>query len=155
MLTTLTIATGLPVAVLGLWLLAETVRSGRSRWWLALALPVLLAWPVGTYVYGSRLLGYATPDEIRGEFALIHAFADEQQHAVYALVRINGGEPRLYKITSGYERARKTFAAAQVQVGKGVPMTGKMRRAGIADDGEFVFYVLPPSGLPDKNAPTP
>lgn len=146
----LTLLAGIPVAVLGLWLLAETVRSGRSRWWLALALPVLLAWPIGTYAYGSRLLGYATPDELAGEFALIHAFADEQQQAVYALVRVGTAEPRLFKITSGYEKARKAFAAAQVQVGKGVPIAGKMRRAGIADEGDFVLYVLPPSGVPDK-----
>ena len=84
-------------------------------------------------------------------FRSIHAYADEQHKAVYALVRAKGEkDPRLYVITKDFEQARKAFAAAQTSVAKGLPVAGRQLRAGLQDQGAFVFYQLPPAGVPSK-----
>jgi len=146
---TLTILAGLLVAVIGGWMLVE-IQQGRRARWLALALPVLLAWPIGLHAYGSRLLGYATAEPLTDEFELIASYADEQAHVVYATVRLKGEQaPRLYAVTGEFESQRKSFASAQAQIGKGMPMRGQ-KRQGLRDDGEYVFYELPPSGVPEK-----
>ena len=147
----LTIFAGLLVAVVGAWLLVETHRAGRNSRWLALVIPGLIAWPVAIQFYGASLLGYATADELGDEFVLIHAYADEQHKAVYALVRAKGeADPRLYVITKDYEQARKAFAQAQTSVAKGVPVAGRQLRAGLDDAGAFLFYQLPSAGIPSK-----
>lgn len=148
----LTILAGLLVALLGAWLLVETHRAGRRSWWLALAIPALMAWPVAIHLYGATLLGYATAEPLGDAFVLVHAYADEQRKAVYALVRAKGeSAPRLYIVTGNYEQARKAFGAAETAVAKGLPIAGKQLRAGLGDEGAFVFYQLPPAGLPQKN----
>lgn len=142
----LTILTGIPAVVIGAWLLIET--ASRNRFWLALAIPVLVAWPIGSYAYSASFLGYATEDQLSGEFQLISSFADDESKAVFALVRIQGQAPRLYKVTASYEQNRKKFAEAQAQADKGVPMVG---RRGVKSEGDFVFYRLPPQNLPSKD----
>lgn len=142
----LTILTGIPAVVIGAWLLIET--AGRNRLWLALAIPVLVAWPIGSYAYSASFLGYATEDQLSGEFQLISSFSDDEAKAVFALVRPPGKAPRLYKIQGAYEQNRKKFAEAQAQADKGVPMAG---RRGVGSEGDFIFYQLPPANLPPKD----
>jgi len=153
-MTGLTILAGLLVAVVGCWLIVESHRSHQARQWLFGAIPVLLAWPVAIHFYGSSLLGYATPDQLGNGFILLHAFADDKRQAVFATVRLKGEEePRLYVVTSNFDKARKAFAQAQLQVDKGLPVVGDLRQGAQKDDGVFVFYNLPPAGLPEKDGP--
>lgn len=147
----LTIFAGLLVAIVGAWLLVELHRSGRGTRWLVLVIPLLMAWPIAIHFYGTSLLGYATAEGLDDEFVLIHAYADDQHKAVYALVRTKDEtDPRLYIITKDYEQARKAFAQAQTAVAKGVPIAGRQLRAGLGDAGAFLFYQLPPAGVPTK-----
>lgn len=147
----LTLVSGLLVAIVGGWLLVEAIRQGRRRIWLALAIPFLLAWPLGLYAYGNGLLGYATASALTGDFNLVSSFANEQEKAIYALVIPKGTtRPRLYIITDNYEKNRKTFGSAQARADKGMPMAGHKPGVGEGDEGAFVFYALPPQGVPLK-----
>ena len=143
---------GIPTIILAIWLLTEMARSGRARLWLALAIPCLLAWPIGLYAYSSTFLGYPTTARIDREFTLISSFADDKRQSVFALVRLQGDPlPRLYEITGSYEKNKKGFGQAQANADKGVQMAGRPKRTGIQDDGEMVLYQLPPSGVPAKD----
>lgn len=143
----LTIFAGLLVAVVGAWLLVET---GSRKWWLWLAIPTLVAWPVTIYEYGSSLLGYATDAPLPAEFQLVSSYADEKRKTVFALVKPKGDDvARFYAVTGDFESNRKSFAKAQGDVAKGVPTAGRSR-PGQSSEGEFVFYRLPPVGLPEK-----
>lgn len=143
----LTITAGLLVAVISCWLLTERSRYPRLIW---CAVPVLLAWPVCIFWYGGTLLGYATYDHLPDDFQLVSSYADESRKAIFATVRLKGEtEPRLYAVTGDFEANRKSFAKAQGDVGKGLPIAGKSR-PGVSEGGEFQFYVLPPAGIPDK-----
>jgi len=139
----LTILAGLLVALVGSWLLVETHRAGRTTHWLTLVIPTLFAWPLAIQIYGSSPLSE--------DFTLLHAYADEAHRTVYALVQAKGeSDPRLYVITRNYEDARKAFAAAQIAVAKGLPVAGRQLRNGLNDEGSFVFYQLPRTGVPEK-----
>lgn len=144
----LTILAGLLVAVVGVWLIVESARIRNVLW---LVIPALLAWPCAIHFYGASLLGYATADRLPDDFVLISSYADESHKAIFATVRLKDEtEPRLYAVTGDFEANRKSFAKAQGDVGKGLPIAGKQKRTGLQNDGEFVFYRLPPAGLPDK-----
>jgi len=150
--TYIALLAGIPALILGFWQLTETVRSGRSRFWLAIAIPVLLAWPVGLWWYSSSFLGYPTAERIDQEFTLISSFADGKRQSVFALIRLQGDPlPRLYEITGSYEKNKKGFGQAQANADRGIQMAGRPKRTGIQDDGDFVLYQLPPQGLPAKD----
>lgn len=143
----LSLFAGLLVAVIGGWLLTERSRYPRLIW---CAVPMLLAWPIGIYWYGGTLLGYATDAPLPAEFQLVSSYADEKRKIIFALVKPKGEETaRFYAVTGDFEANRKSFAKAQGDVAKGVPVAGKSR-PGLQNGGAFVFYQLPPAGLPDK-----
>ena len=146
---TLTILAGIVVMIIGGWLIVERTRFGRLAWF---AIPILLAWPLATYVYGSSTLGYPTVDAPPDGFALVSVIDDPAHRSLYILVRLPGDvTPRLYSIEAT-EANRKAFAGAQSQIAKGVPVAVKRKlRNGLIDDGDYVFYQLPPSGLPSKD----
>lgn len=135
---TLTIIATLAVLAPLTWLLVETSR----RRLLLLAIPLLLAAPIGFYAYGTTLLGYAATASLPAEWALVHASVEGD--AVYVLLREPGREPRLHVIHGATQEQRRKAGQAQAAVGKGLPVRG--RRGSTESDGDFVFYVLPPAG---------
>lgn len=135
---TLTIIATLAVLAPLTWLLVETSR----RKLLLLAIPALLAAPIGFYAYGTTLLGYAVHDALPEEWTLVHAAVEGD--TVYVLLREPGREPRLHVIHGATQEQRKAAGQAQAAAGKGVPVRG--RRGSSENEGDFVFYVLPPSG---------
>ena len=146
-MTTLTILITLAVAVPTLWLLVQTGAKAR---WLAIAIPLLLAAPIGLYAYGTSLLGYAVATSPTGQWELLYARVDDANRQVLALVQPPAGEPRLYTMTRNFEQKRRQFGQAQARVASGVAVGG---RPGSGDaDGEFVLYDLPPAGLPQKDS---
>ena len=62
--TALALFGGIPSVAMGAFLLTEALRDGRRRLWLALAIPVLFAWPFAVWGLGSSLLGYATDNAL-------------------------------------------------------------------------------------------
>lgn len=149
----LALISGLVVVTIGALLVTEALRDGRRRLLLALAIPVLMAWPFAIYGLGNRLLGYAADSALPDAFVLVHAYADDQEKLVYALVRTAGEkEPRLYKVSGNFDKNRKAFAKAQVDLNSGKPMSGR-HAAENGDDGvgTYVFYVTPPANLPPKD----
>ena len=137
---TLTVAATLAVLAPLAWLLIESTR----RRWLVWAVPILVALPLGFYSYGTTLLGYAVAGLPSGEVEVIYAAADEANRQVHVLIATPTG-PRLH---SGplTEESRKQAGAAQAALEKGLPVKG--RAGGDSNDGEFVFYVLPPMAQP-------
>lgn len=156
---TLTILSGSLTVAIALWLLAMRLDP-RFRLYLALFIPLAVAWPFGVYQYGSSLLGYAVEASLPHGFRLVYAYADDKAQTIYALL-VTPGEiaPRLYAITANYEKNKKQFAQAQAASGRGVPMSGTPKKGakpgqakatGMSDDGDFIFYQLPPTGVPNK-----
>lgn len=146
----LALLAGLPIVVMAAWLLIERYRSGTADTWIAISIMVLVTWPVLVYQFGQTLTGYATDAPLPAEFQLVSSYADEKRKVVFALVKPKGEDiARFYAVTGDFEQNRKSFAKAQGDVGKGVPTAGKSR-PGLSSEGEFVFYQLPPQGLPDK-----
>ncbi|OIN06102.1 hypothetical protein BFS86_19550 [Shewanella algae] len=158
---TLTILSGVLTSSLALWLLVLRVDP-RYRLYLAVFIPLAFAWPFAVYQYGGSLLGYSIAARIPADFRLVFAYADDKIHTVYALIVEPGASvPRLYAITDNYEQNKKQFAQAQAAKGRGIPVSGtpkkgakpgKAKVAGVGDDGDFIFYQLPPTGVPDKDA---
>ncbi|WP_089177227.1 hypothetical protein [Bosea sp. AS-1] len=134
----LTVAATLAVLAPLAWLLVETSR----RRWLFVAVPVLVALPLAFYAYGSSLLGYAVQTAPAGEFDVVHASVDQDN--VLLLVRTPTGT-RLHTIPAT-EKARKAAGEAQANLEKGLPVRG--RGGSDNNDGELVFYVLPPTAAP-------
>lgn len=138
----LTVAATLAVLAPLAWLLVETSR----RKWLAFAIPALVALPLAFYSYGTTLLGYAVAGLPSGEVEVIYAAADEANRQVHVLIATPTG-PRLH---SGplTEESRKQAGAAQAALEKGLPVRGRPGSGSDNNDGEFVFYVLPPMAQP-------
>lgn len=137
----LTVAATLAVLAPLAWLLVETSRKR----WLAFAIPALVALPLAFYAYGSSLLGYAVADAPKGEFDVVHASVE--QDSVLLLVRTPTGA-RLHTIPAT-EASRKAAGAAQAALEKGLPVRGRRGASGSDNnDGELVFYVLPPTAAP-------
>lgn len=142
---TLTVAATLAVLAPLAWLLIESTR----RRWLAFAIPALVALPLGFYSYGRSLLGYAVAGLPTGEVEVIYAAADEASRRVHVLI----STPTGLRLHSGplTEESRKQAGAAQAALEKGLPVRGKPARGGSdSNDGEFVFYVLPPMAQPKE-----
>lgn len=137
----LTVAATLAVLAPLAWLLVETSR----RRWLFIAVPFLVALPLGFYSYGQSLLGYAVANAPRGEFDVVHASVEQDN--VLLLVRTPTGA-RLHTIPAT-EASRKAAGQAQANLEKGLPVKGRRARGGSDNnDGELVFYVLPPTAAP-------
>lgn len=136
----LTVAATLAVLAPLAWLLVETSR----RRWLAFAIPALVALPLAFYAYGSSLLGYAVADAPKGEFDVVHASVEGDR--VLLLVRTPTGA-RLH-VVPATEQARKAAGDAQANLEKGLPVKGRAGTGSDNNDGELVFYVLPPSAAP-------
>lgn len=137
----LTVAATLAVLAPLAWLLVETSR----RRWLFVAVPALVALPLAFYAYGSSLLGYAVADAPKGEFDVVHASVEQDN--VLLLVRGAGGI-RLHQ-TPATEASRKAAGEAQANLEKGLPVKGRRGAPGADNnDGELVFYVLPPTAAP-------
>lgn len=136
----LTVAATLAVLAPLAWLLVETSR----RKWLAFAIPALVALPLAFYAYGSSLLGYAVADVPRGEFDVVHASVEGDR--VLLLVTTPSGA-RLHTIPAT-EEARKQAGSAQAALEKGLPVKGRAGTGSDNNDGELVFYVLPPTAAP-------
>lgn len=137
----LTVAATLAVLAPLAWLLVETSR----RRWLFVAVPFLVALPLAFYAYGSSLLGYAVSSAPRGEFDVVHASV-EGDH-VLLLVRTPAGA-RLHTVPAT-EKARKAAGSAQAALEKGLLVRGRKGAPGSDNnEGEFVFYVLPPMAQP-------
>lgn len=135
----LTVAATLAVLAPLAWVLIETSRKR----WLAWAIPALVALPLAFYSYGATLLGYAVAGLPSGEVEVIYAAADEASRRVHVLIATPTG-PRLHSVPLT-EESRKQAGAAQAALEKGLPVRGKPARGGSDNnDGEFVFYVLPP-----------
>ena len=110
----------LAIAVPVVWLLVEF--SSRHRW-LFLAIPLLLAAPIGLY-----------------SWKLISVAVDNEAKRVYVLVRTPGADgPRLYAVTDDFEDARKAAGRAQADMAKGFGVSGV-----IAPNGRIMMYALPP-----------
>lgn len=134
----LTVAATLAVLAPLAWLLVETSR----RRWLFVAVPFLVALPLAFYSYGSGLLGYAVASAPQGEFELVHASVE--QDTVLLLVTTPAGTR--FHVVPATEETRKAAGEAQANLEKGLPVRG---RAGADNnDGELVFYVLPPTAAP-------
>lgn len=139
----LTVAATLAVLAPLAWLLVETTR----RRWLFVAVPFLVALPLAFYSYGSGLLGYAVANAPQGEFDVVHADVDEARRLVHILVVTPDG-PRLHSAPLT-EQARKQAGAAQAALEKGLAVRGRGTASGSDNnDGELVFYVLPPTAAP-------
>lgn len=137
----LTVAATLAVLAPLAWLLVETSR----RRWLFVAVPFLVALPLGFYSYGSSLLGYAVQQPPAGEFDVVHASVDDSN--VLLLVRTPTGA-RLHTVPAT-EASRKAAGEAQANLEKGLPVKGRRGAPGSdANPGELVFYVLPPMAQP-------
>ncbi|MEZ0212396.1 MAG: hypothetical protein ACAH27_05530 [Xanthobacteraceae bacterium] len=127
----------LAIAVPVVWLLVEF--SSRHRW-LFLAIPLLLAAPIGLYSYGGTLLGYAVTAPLPATWKLISVAVDNEAKRVYVLVRTPGADgPRLYAVTDDFEDARKAAGRAQADMAKGFGVSGV-----IAPNGRIMMYALPP-----------
>lgn len=137
----LTVAATLAVLAPLAWLLVETSR----RRWLFIAVPFLVALPLGFYAYGSSLLGYAVADAPKGEFDVVHASVEGDR--VLLLVTTPAGTR--FHVVPATERARKATGEAQAALEKGLPVKGRRGAPGADNnDGELVFYVLPPTAAP-------
>ena len=137
----LTVAATLAVLAPLAWLLVETSR----RRWLIVAVPFLVALPLAFYAYGSSLLGYAVQGMPTQEFDVVHASVDDNN--VLLLVRTPTGA-RLH-VVPATEQARKQAGSAQAALEKGLPVKGRRGAPGADNnDGELVFYVLPPTAAP-------
>ena len=143
----LTAFDGILVAAIGMWILAEFMRPGR-RIIAAIVIPIFLAWPVATYVYGSSLLGYATFEEPPPSFELVGSLVDDDTRTVYIFARLVGGRVRLFASKNNFEALRKAIAEAQGKLSGGSPQGGRW-----IDTGNIYFYDLPPAGLPAKTLP--
>lgn len=137
----LTVAATLAVLAPLAWLLVETSR----RRWLVFAIPALVALPLAFYAYGSSLLGYAVASTPAGEFDVVHASVEQDN--VLLLVRTPTGAR--FHVVPATEKARKQAGAAQAALEKGLPVKGRKGAPGADNnDGELVFYVLPPTASP-------
>ncbi|WP_100961114.1 hypothetical protein [Bosea sp. FBZP-16] len=139
---TLTVAATLAVLAPLAWLLVETSR----RRWLAFAIPALVALPLAFYAYGSSLLGYAVATAPKGEFDVVHASVDEARGMVLLLIATPDGA-RLHTIPAT-EQARKQAGSAQAALEKGLPVRGRAGTGADQNEGDLVFYVLPPMAQP-------
>lgn len=138
---TLTVAATLAVLAPLTWLLVETSR----RRWLVVAVPALVALPLAFYAYGSSLLGYAVADAPKGEFDVVHASVEGDR--VLLLVTTPAGTR--FHVVPATEQARKAAGEAQANLEKGLPVKGRRGASGSDNnDGELVFYVLPPMAQP-------
>lgn len=138
---TLTVAATLAVLAPLAWLLVETSR----RRWLAFAIPALVALPLAFYAYGSSLLGYAAQTAPAGDFDVVHASVEGNR--VLLLVTTAAGTR--FHVVPATEQARKQAGSAQAALEKGLPVKGRRARGGADNnDGELVFYVLPPTAAP-------
>ncbi|MGY6251682.1 hypothetical protein ACXIUS_29855 [Bosea thiooxidans] len=112
---------------------------------MAFAIPALVALPLAFYAYGSSLLGYAVQTPPAGDFDVVHASVEGDR--VLLLVRGAGGV-RLHQ-TPATEASRKAAGEAQANLEKGLPVKGRKGAPGADNnDGELVFYVLPPTAAP-------
>ena len=136
----LTVAATLAVLAPLAWLLVETSR----RRWLFVAVPALVALPLAFYAYGSSLLGYAVADTPKGEFDVVHASVEGDR--VLLLIATPDGA-RLHTIPAT-EKARKQAGSAQAALEKGLPVKGRAGTGADQNEGELVFYVLPPMAQP-------
>lgn len=137
----LTVAATLAVLAPLAWLLVETSR----RRWLFVAVPALVALPLAFYAYGSSLLGYAVADAPKGEFDVVHASVEGEQ--VQLLIRTTTGTR--FHVVPATEQARKAAGEAQANLEKGLPVRGRKGAPGADNnEGELVFYVLPPTAAP-------
>lgn len=155
----LVILSGTLTAALALWLLVMRTDP-RFRLYLAVFIPLAFAWPFAVYEYGSSLLGYSILAPLPADFQLLYARADDKAHTIYALL-VAPGEPapRLYAITANYEKNKQQLAQVQAAKNRGMPMAGTPKKGakpgqakatGISDEGDFIFYQLPPTGIPNK-----
>lgn len=139
----LTVAATLAVLAPLAWLLVETSR----RRWLFVAVPFLVALPLVFYHHGQSLLGYAVQGLPAGEYDVAHADVDEARRLVHVLVVTPDG-PRLHSAPLT-EQSRKQAGAAQAALEKGLAVRGRGTASGSDNnDGELVFYVLPPMAQP-------
>ncbi len=136
----LTVAATLAVLAPLAWLLVETSR----RRWLFVAVPFLVALPLLFYHHGQSLLGYAVANAPQGEFDVVHASVEQDD--VLLLVRGDGGV-RLHRVPAT-EASRKAAGEAQANLEKGLPVRGRKGSGADQNDGELVFYVLPPTAAP-------
>lgn len=137
----LTVAATLAVLAPLAWLLVETSR----RRWLVFAIPALVALPLTFYAYGSSLLGYAVASPPAGEFDVIHASVEGDR--VLLLVTTPAGTR--FHVVPATEETRKQAGSAQAALEKGLPVKGRKGAPGSDNnDGELVFYVLPPTAAP-------
>lgn len=137
----LTVAATLAVLAPVVWVLIETSRCR----WLFVAVPFLVAMPLAFYAYGSSLLGYAVSDAPTGEFDVVHASVEGDR--VLLLVTTPTGTR--FHVVPATEQARKAAGEAQANLEKGLPVKGRRGVPGGDDnDGELVFYVLPPVAQP-------
>lgn len=136
----LTVAATLAVLAPLAWLLVETSR----RRWLFVAVPFLVALPLAFYSYGSGLLGYAVAAAPTGEFDVVHASVDGDR--VLLLVTTPTGTR--FHVVPATEKARKAAGEAQANLEKGLPVRGRKGSGADQNDGELVFYVLPPTAAP-------
>ncbi|MGX1786808.1 hypothetical protein ACWIGM_08735 [Bosea sp. NPDC055332] len=140
----LTVAATLAVLAPLAWLLVETSR----RRWLFVAVPFLVALPLAFYAYGSSLLGYAVASAPVGEFDVVHASVDEARGMVLLLIATPDGA-RLHAVPAT-EEARKQAGSAQAALEKGLPVRGRSGTGADQNEGELVFYVLPPMAQPKE-----
>ncbi|CAN7596804.1 hypothetical protein [Bosea sp. LjRoot237] len=140
---TLTIAATLAVLAPLAWLVVERTASRR---WLVLAIPALVALPLAFYAYGAGLLGYAVASAPPAEFDLVHASVDEKRREVLLLVQTPTGTR--FHVVPATDQARKAAGGAQAMLEKGLPVRGRKGGGSDNNDGELVFYVLPPSAAP-------
>ncbi|MGY6249726.1 hypothetical protein ACXIUS_19565 [Bosea thiooxidans] len=137
----LTVAATLAVLAPLAWLLVETSR----RKWLAFAIPALVALPLAFYAYGSSLLGYAVANAPRGEFDVVHASVEGDR----VLLLVTTPDGTRFHAVPATEASRKAAGEAQANLEKGLPVKGRKGAPGADNnDGELVFYVLPPTAAP-------
>lgn len=139
---TLTIAATLAVLAPLAWILVET----SHRRWLVLAIPALVALPLAFYAYGASLLGYAVASAPPAEFDLVHASVDERNRLVMLLVATPTGTR--FHVVPATDQARKAAGGAQAMLEKGLPVRGRKGVGADQNEGELVFYVLPPAAAP-------
>lgn len=139
-----------------LWTLIELSQTKRSKKTLFFVIPVTLFLAISSYFIISMYAGYPTNDTSKlqkTEWNLISHHIDFEHEIIYILVHHKDEiEPRLYKIDTNFEENKKAIQKASQATKQGIPVKGKMTRNGeIDNEGNFKFYVLPPSELIKKD----
>jgi hypothetical protein len=146
----LTLFATLVILALLAWAAVELKHSPRARQALWFVVPIVIAMPFGFYAYGVSLMGKATEISMPNEFELLYSYSDDRLRTVFALVIAKEErEPRLYAIKENYEKNKGKFGQQQGKLARGMPIQGKKAEKGNPGGyapGDFVFYVLPPTG---------